>query len=913
MTLRGQCPSCYTQHELQESDLGHVLECVCGVVSLACNASSFSTLVFICHDCKKKIRLRTSGRQKEVQCACGLMIPVPSVVLQRSVRVYESDDELKNKLRRLDEVPDSAPENVLRKSDSAHLSLESLINLKEEVQNDHAAGNLLEIVKTESEESVNAPSGGKRPKTVSVGSWLSILGVSLFFIYSLVLFLNRDVDPSLRKEKVAPNRESLTVGASASQESGSNREKNGSETGSDRQFAALPVATLPEIPSGQSSNAIKLSSTETKKTTEQNPADQLVLPRPTPYLLPKARVARDRVTVLEAELTTRSLSRAIDLAFEAYQETQELMPQPGTKLTGEKYESYQRSLGKTLGFIHQVHQMAILRQDLESINTMRYLLAYLSFSGGQLPEAMIYGESVARWGKVEDSATFEAGMIALAAAQEACETQWAISEELGELAQMHEIVSLISERWPKEPQVQEMWMNAAYLYEAFNRPRRAISLYDKVDTKSELFGKSKISSGLIAWRLARNPEMDTSDTKAQNKATSNSQGLSNGESKITADARQRLVQGLKKVESSLGGDKDSPIHLTKTILDARLALAQIDFLSGKTRVAAEWLEDFFGKPIVELISVSASEKRDGKLSISEAQAKQVFDVLIAVSKQEGKLNQTQNLLSAMSEMSTVSDQKIGATTLGLLKEAIADINSELSNGVNARKYEQAAELTETVLGEISSVPTETLLWIGESWAQIGEGIRAKELRSDGCLRAAEIYQLAIQRIDFPSSSMPTVQARRVQLLRQAGRIEESLSILNELLTKTPNVIELQMQSAELLQMLATKSGQSDDFGAAIKGPSAFSPIWGWSRLVTTLHSMRWNENASEVHTYQFFKAQYHLAECRYLAAIGSSDPNALRMELASLERSLKTIVATLADDNQWKTHFLKLLQTIKNP
>ena len=55
--------------------------------------------------------------------------------------------------------------------------------------------------------------------------------------------------------------------------------------------------------------------------------------------------------------------------------------------------------------------------------------------------------------------TLEAGMIALAAAQEAYETQWGNSEELGELEQMRDLVSLIATRWPEDTQVNEMWMN----------------------------------------------------------------------------------------------------------------------------------------------------------------------------------------------------------------------------------------------------------------------------------------------------------------------------------------------------------------------------------------------------------------------------------------------------------------------
>ena len=101
MTLSGQCPSCDTQHDLKEGDVGHVLECDCGAVLLACRASSFAVIRFRCHRCKAKLRVQSSTSHEQVRCGCGEVLPIPNVVLKRPIRVLEAGGSGSSTLRRL--------------------------------------------------------------------------------------------------------------------------------------------------------------------------------------------------------------------------------------------------------------------------------------------------------------------------------------------------------------------------------------------------------------------------------------------------------------------------------------------------------------------------------------------------------------------------------------------------------------------------------------------------------------------------------------------------------------------------------------------------------------------------------------------------------------------------------------------
>ena len=202
---------------------------------------------------------------------------------------------------------------------------------------------------------------------------------------------------------------------------------------------------------------------------------------------------------------------------------------------------------------------------------------------------MVYGQSVARWGDEEDPATLEAGMIALAAAQEACETQWGNSEDLGELEQMRDLVSLIATRWPEDTQVNEMWMNLGYLYEAFNRPRQSISCYEQVRGDDAFRGRASIAAGLIAWRVSRNPELDTVANASADIGVSQSSSTIASTVDWQKETRRRLSEGLELLEGSNKENNPAKPNLSKSSIEARLALAQSEFLAGNVSDSARWL------------------------------------------------------------------------------------------------------------------------------------------------------------------------------------------------------------------------------------------------------------------------------------------------------------------------------------
>ena len=914
MTLSGQCPSCDTQHDLKEGDVGHILECDCGAVLLACRASSFAVIRFRCHRCQAKLRVQSSTSHEQVRCGCGEVLPIPKVVLKRPIRVLEAGGSGGSSLRRLTDretssasgfdvvkmnemIADQKEQEETAKPSELHGAKREPFSLG----SDPLPSKPAEVVRRSD---VGRVSG----KRVAWGSWLSTTAVLILLIYSMVAFFGRQ---SGRKQIASDQDQPQATGAAENKSESSSTADDAIEDQLKRSgnFASVRKQTLPELAEDSESSLGRVEYAPSEVSDKEEEPVTLVLPVPIAYLAPKATAARQRVGIQPVKPPVGSLSRAVDLAFEAYQRTQDLVPATNAKRDSEQVEEYNTSLGETLGLIQHVHQRAVAEQEAEVTNTMRYLLTYPSYRAGHLPEAMVYDQSVVRWGDEEDPATLEAGMIALAAAQEACETQWGNSEELGELEQMRDLVSLIATRWPEDTQVNEMWMNLGYLYEAFNRPRQSISCYEQVRGDDAFRGRASIAAGLIAWRVSRNPDLDTVANASAD--IGGRQSSSNIASTVDwqKETRRRLSEGLELLEGSNKENKPAKPNLSKSSVEARLALAQSEFLAGNVSDSARWLRLSKSKRLEQILTLSPTQPDNEKVVVTESTMTQAFELLIAIARSEKKTEEAQQLLTRMAERVGSTGKQSEASKLDLLKEIFAQTLS--GQTINEKQVQQARSLTDSVLSGISSVPTETLLWIAESWGQIGQRVQISQVAVVSCRRAADLYFKAIQRVDFPASSRVQAQRRRAELLVEAGELSEGLSVLNELLAKTPNVISLQVDSAEILQELAMQSGETADLEAAMKGPSGFSTIWGWQRLVTTLHSLRWSENATELHAYQLLKSQYHLSECRYLYVKRMTDKFASKRELALLERSVKTIVDTLKIENQWKPLFVELLDAIQ--
>lgn len=903
MSHVGQCPTCHTRYELEASDVGRLVECECGVTVFACNASSLHVVPVRCDACGGEYEVGPEDAGHQVECECGQALEVPTVVFRLPIGsgdsaaqfvaevaseqdadagcVGEGDDVglgivaplSADRIERID-----SPHDNPRGSDPSHRATDLVVQADPEPRRHPASS----VAKRKSEAAKNS----------SRGAWLGFGSVAAFLLFAIGMYAFRKPPSKLKNQRDLVRQNETSVDQVAAGDSSAENADRRVDPNLVAEVAGL-VNAMPKV--ARVSVATSLNGMNSAKRVTDSAAvdptqsdetasaesDAYPIPAAPFYALPQPSKQKKRVPVSTERVPRMTMNSGVTKAFEAYEETQALQEKSEASGTSADLEAYHKSLGKTLAVVEYVHRLAMQENDLEQINTLRYLLAYLYYSAGHLEEASILGEAVARWGDKDEPSTKEAAMIALAATQELSESQWGDPERIGELNQMEAICSVLAKRWPDDAQLDLIWMNLAYLFEAFNHPQRSIVTYRRIEQDSPHYADAQIASGLARWVVARRAALR--------------ERVSVRPDALKA-ARQELIRGLRQKEKEEG-------ELSALQVNVRLALTQMDLLMGDSERAEKWLmEEPLG--IVDSIAVMEVDGEEEKTVVTEAVARQIFDSLFFVRQQAGDSKGATEILSKMVDVLESSETQVEARRLAIVKTTIDRLKA--SESVATDQFDQLKELTDVVLEDESIVPTANLLWLGESYREIGLRAADAETARRCAADAAELYGKAMLRTDFPAGSQQTAQLRRIELLRRAGQVAESLALIEEVLAKTPNVFALQIESAESLQQLALASGRIGDLKAAIHGPEGFSPIWGWGKLVTSLHAARWSDTGTEAHVEQLFRAQYNLGQCRYLLAMESQDFASRRRELSDIERSIRKILATMDKQNEWHDKFTQL-------
>jgi len=717
----------------------------------------------------------------------------------------------------------------------------------------------------------------------NIGSTLGVIGVALLLLVAVVMFLLREPPSRKRSNAVAENaREQAEkklrtrvgmvgdVGdAATSPLRGSDRAVvDGSQAGTQ-----LPGTQLPGT---QSATVVSNTSSS-----EPGSGNRYRLPPPTVYALPEPKQARKVIPVSREEISIPSLKRGLEIAFEEYGKVQKLEEKADASKEQVDVNAYHQAVGRTIAILEQVHELALIKVSMEDLATTRYLLAFLYFKAGMLPEAIVMGESVARWGDVSDPSTKEATMIALAATQELSDLQWGDAGDLGELRQMEIVAEILQRRWPKDSQTALVWMNLAYLYEAFNQPQLAAPVYENVPPSSEHHATALLAGAMAEWNALR---QDSS-------ATGNA---------IDSEDRKRVTQKLAK---ALRVAAKNESELSSGTVEARLALAQLELLGGNPEKAEEWLTE---EPpgLLSSIRVRQDDEREVAVLVDEAIARQLFDVMFHACSLQGDAQGATRAIDDLAVLLGEAGEEAASRRISILKVAFEGLKDPES--FKQADFDAAQKMSAAIMKQASTVPTPTILWLAESWAQVGEQAEQSEIAKEAARTGAKLFADAIHRDDFPKPSLQAAQLRRIELLRRSGEVMQSLKQIEDILADEPNVFTLQIAAAQSLQQVAIEYERPSDLLAAIEGPSGFSPIWGWGKLVTTLHSTLYSAGGTPRHAEQLALAQYHLFWCRHQLASQVTDAGERLQQLTEVERALSKRLATMDKKSEWYPRYQDL-------
>ena len=538
--------------------------------------------------------------------------------------------------------------------------------------------------------------------------------------------------------------------------------------------------------------------------------------------------------------------------------------------------AYHAQLGKTIGLMQQTLALTTQGQGADKANELRYLLAFLYHSAGRLPDACVFGEAAARWGKLKEPSTREAAMIALAAAQEAHQTQWGIAGEVGELDRMRSIAKVIAKRWPEDKQLDLIWLSLGQSYDKFNRPLDAGNAYVKVSDACEHYASAQMAAGSAFWQSYRQK--------------ANSRGDNSSLSERLQRARKHLAVGVKALA------ENKP---TIALMAAKVSLARMAIVAGDLDAAETWLTE---SPASVIETVVLNKPADEQVQVDESFLRLVFETLISIRSHQGNVVGSKDAITLLAtKLGKPGGQEIGRE---LLQLATGHLQRLLDSPVvNRQQYSQLSELIEPLKNYDSVLTASNVLWLGESWAKLAERAAAPDLAKECYRKAAMAFQLASTRSDFLATSLQSALLRQAQFLRLAGDLQQALPLLEKVLAESPNAFGLQIEAAETLQALALAADNPKQLLDAIDGP-ADSAIWGWKKLVTTLHGA---SEGSEKNRERLLQSQYNMYRCQLLVAQVTEDKTARTKQMNDLKRSLDRLIATTDSGNQpWYGKFQEL-------
>ena len=907
MSLVGQCPSCHTHYELEAEDIGHALTCECGVGLFVCEVSGFDQLSVRCPECKTDFVLDRDDAGDTVGCDCGAVVPVPTVVFRaalaessatesgESASRSKAESAAGEKAKRTPVVrcPQCSTEyrvtredlNVVSECECGCLFTTTLDGNRKLIANRFDGSNLNRQSETKSDEANEASLGRQKQR-----SWFGIVGTAAvlsLLIGSIVMFVRRNSgEPSEQvSANVAPTTPG-TTGAYSPEQLADVIRSAGIRIASSND-GSLGGMDVNVTANGATSNTASADS-RSAANEGQAVSKTLRLPPLAERPLPEPVAARERIDPIAVTDRRLTFDKAYETAFAAYRAAKELK-RPTDEEGLEAMQSYREQIGKALGLLQQSHDLGMAVNDPETaesrqaqIDELRYFMTWMYYHAGCLEEAAIFGEAVARWGDSDKPTTNEATMLALQSSQELGSTQWGIRDRVGELQRMKSLAEIISKRWPDHPQLESVWMTLAQTYDAYNHPEQAAGIYARIQESSDQYVAAQLAAGNAKWTAFRYRIGNVAEA-AQLAPLRNA-------------ARAHLVTALEALQA----DAKSP---TPQLVQAKLTLARIDILSGEPAKAVQWLNK---EPLAVTASIAVSSPRKNQIEMPKAFVRSVYEALFAA---QNLLNDPKGAKAALEQMA----KALGPGQAGGVGSKMTDVAFKYVRELKASKRISGAQVKtlEGLLAPIqkrkNGLSTQNRLWIAESWSEFGDKARPAALARQCYDKAAANLRAAMKDRKFPKKMRSSARLRLIQMLRHAGKKNEAMEVIEEILEKTPNIFQLQIEAANALEQMAIEEADPSRLLDSINGPDD-SPIWGWSKLVTALHGVRYSDNATETNKQQLLECQFHLARGRWLLARATVDPTDQERSIASVSKMLARLVATTSEDQQPWLNRLKKLQ-----
>ena len=233
--------------------------------------------------------------------------------------------------------------------------------------------------------------------------------------------------------------------------------------------------------------------------------------------------------------------------------------------------------------------------------------------------------------------------------------------------------------------------------------------------------------------------------------------------------------------------------------------------------------------------------------------------------------------------------------------------------------EKKQKFANSLSGFLSGIQSEsndakTILWAGSTLLSVADSL-AKSGLDDSSKEMAKSAQIALTRAEEmgfagdPKESVMVAELKRQRALasRRSGNFESAMNEFLEILKGSPNSLNVQIDSADTLQMWAKVGKNQKRYIEAVKGRDSYKNpktkrtqkrIWGWEKIALATRS---NEKFRST----FYNALYHVVECRLEYGILAGNQAAIKAAASEIAKERKRD-ATFSGSELWKQKFSEL-------
>ncbi|MFM8475460.1 MAG: tetratricopeptide repeat protein, partial [Planctomycetaceae bacterium] len=470
---------------------------------------------------------------------------------------------------------------------------------------------------------------------------------------------------------------------------------------------------------------------------------------------------------------------------------------------------------------------------------------------------------------------------------------------------LRDVCQQILTLYPQSAKGGEARMRLGSVYRTMQQPLEAARWFLEVPEADPQYISARLSAGQSYWA-----EWTRRSALAEADPTGNPVSADDLQ-KWKTEARNLLTQGIQLARAKTG-DMVLP---SDDVVAAEVSLASILNLDGEFAAAIERLTKNAEYSVVSAVAAPEGGQRPEEGVRSPSFAGLTFRLLLRAYVGTQQIDQA---IATMGELEKVGGEDIlsAYTQLGMeLQEELKRLAAANQTDRLTQVRTSFEQFLQKVYESRNKTDYNSLLWIGETYYGLGQGVTGDQTGAEGYFeKAGNAYQEILDQSLASPESRNAILLRLARCRRRQGNFADALKLSEDILTQNAMNLDAQFEAASILADWGEKS-EPQRLTESIQGIRGADgkpgTVWGWSALAKRLQQIIQKDPASEFRP-RFFDARYELGHSRLRIAKTAQDKKAAAAQLSAGMAEINSLVQVFRDlDDVTFARFDRLFQDMQ--